>query len=434
MEKIVYVNTTLPGNMDVDVQSNETTQNKSNVTMDNTLVTIQMIVKFSYTYLLPFIIGMGIIGNIMSFVVFTFSRLKRMSTSVYLAALALSDTGFLFCVVIGMVDSRLELSILNNTGICEFVVYLTYVFSFTSVWYVNAFTTELYIAVCYSSKVARICTRAFARKATIGLTVFALLFYTFAFKTAQVMEMGGQKMCVPYVDNKETLIAVSVLDTILTLIVPFTMIIVMTARIMADITGVYRSNMNTDSNASTGSDHDMAAESAAAQVSPNDESLNRQANRAQTKITRMLVVVVLVFLLLNLPIHITRLQSFIRSLIQTDYYPAQSEVVCQQIFQIPFYINFAVNFILYSACGKTFRSAMINLHCCRCRCSCMQNCLSHIGFRRETPNLDRLDNNHSRLVDIHLSAIRHDLPSMDSDFVCPSPPCFIREETSDQLL
>ena len=51
-------------------------------------------------YLLPLISVIGCIGNVLSFVVFTTTYLRRLSSSVYLAALAVADTIFLlvlFC-------------------------------------------------------------------------------------------------------------------------------------------------------------------------------------------------------------------------------------------------------------------------------------------------------------------------------------------------
>jgi hypothetical protein len=49
-------------------------------------------------YLIPIIVGVGIVGNTVSFLVFTATYLRRMSSSVYLAALAVVDTVFLILV------------------------------------------------------------------------------------------------------------------------------------------------------------------------------------------------------------------------------------------------------------------------------------------------------------------------------------------------
>ena len=49
-------------------------------------------------YFTPIIIFVGLIGNITSFFVFVTTSLRHLSSSVYLAALALADSGFLFQV------------------------------------------------------------------------------------------------------------------------------------------------------------------------------------------------------------------------------------------------------------------------------------------------------------------------------------------------
>ena len=61
---------------------------------------ILRIVNVLDLYLLPLISIIGFIGNVLSFVVFTTTYLRRLSSSVYLAALAVADTIFLlvlFC-------------------------------------------------------------------------------------------------------------------------------------------------------------------------------------------------------------------------------------------------------------------------------------------------------------------------------------------------
>ena len=50
-------------------------------------------------YLLPLISVVGCIGNVLSFVVFTTTYLRRLSSSVYLAALAVADTIFLLVLL-----------------------------------------------------------------------------------------------------------------------------------------------------------------------------------------------------------------------------------------------------------------------------------------------------------------------------------------------
>jgi len=78
----------------------------------------------------------------------------------------------------------------------------------------------------------------------------------------------------------------------------------------------------------------------------------------------MLLLVSTVFLLLNIPSHAVRVYVFLKSTIDPSYVPCRLLVLVQKIIQHLFYVNFATNFLLYSACGKAFRRATYRLVWC----------------------------------------------------------------------
>jgi len=78
----------------------------------------------------------------------------------------------------------------------------------------------------------------------------------------------------------------------------------------------------------------------------------------------MLLLVSTVFLLLNIPSHAVRVYVFIRSTVDPTYLPGRLLVLVQKVIQHLFYVNFATNFLLYSACGKAFRRATYRLVWC----------------------------------------------------------------------
>ncbi|XP_060079027.1 thyrotropin-releasing hormone receptor-like [Ylistrum balloti] len=431
MQDVSYNTTISNGSVDTNYQDEDDEDN----------VALQTLVIYANRYLLPIIIVTGFLGNTISFFVFICSRLKRISTSVYLAALSISDTGFLFCVGFGWLDA-MGIRFFHTNGICQIVVYMTFVFSFTSVWYVNAFTIEMYVAVFHSTKSAKVCKPRFARRAVIGLTSFAALFYMFAFWTAKVATDGTEQKCMSTSSDRDTMMVLSILDTFLTLLLPFSMIIFMTTRLLIDISRLYKktpenrngSNNNSvsdsqlDSNESTGA-HDRVA---------------KQAVKAQAKLKRMLVVVVIVFVVLNLPSHAIRVQFFFRSITESHYAVSRTEIYWQHIVQILYYTNFAVNFVLYSACAKSFRHALLRLPLASCAddCSCIRNPFSILLNKKirkgklsdVSSPIGRNDGNiNSRLVEIHLSEIQiSQLPSLDSEYVCQSPPCLLSPEQAIQ--
>ena len=398
------------------------------------------IVIYANKYLLPIIICTGFIGNTISCAVFLRTKLKRISTSVYLAALSISDTGFLLCLGFGWLHV-MGVDLFHTEVICQIVVYMTFVFSFTSVWYVNAFTFEMYVAVFHHTRAPTLCTPRFAKKFVIGMTVFACLFYSFSLSTAKVTVVGTEKKCMPTPNDQVPMMVLSFLDTFMTLLIPFTMIIFMTTRLLFDISRVYRSNDrrsqdNTDVTSESGIDRPLDSHE-----DPDEavERGQRQALKAQAKLTRMLVVVVLVFLVLNLPSHAIRVQSFFRSITESAYITTRTEFYSQHLVQLLYYFNFAVNFVLYSVCAKSFRAALTTL--CRDSCrnrnpdiaSCYRRLVSVFGFKPTVTEVtghngydESMNNGNSRLVEIHLSEIHFSqIPSFDSQYVCESPPCLL---------
>lgn len=105
----------------------------------------------------PTIVIFGSIGNILSVIVFFKTKLRKLSSSYYLAALGISDTVFLLVAFVTWLNF-LSINIYNKGGYCEIFTYLSGLCSFLSVWFVVAFTIERYIAVLYPLKRQSMCT------------------------------------------------------------------------------------------------------------------------------------------------------------------------------------------------------------------------------------------------------------------------------------
>lgn len=113
--------------------------------------------EFLYHYYIPTIVIFGCIGNILSVIVFCRTKLRKLSSSYYLAALGISDTIFLL-VAFATWLNFVNINIYNQRMFCEFFTYLSGLCSFLSVWFVVAFTVERYIAVQYPLKRQSMCT------------------------------------------------------------------------------------------------------------------------------------------------------------------------------------------------------------------------------------------------------------------------------------
>ena len=83
---------------------------------------------FLNLYYLAAIIMFGILGNALSFLVFTRTHLKLRSSSYYLAALALADLGFLVTLLVVWLN-HFDIDLFNRPGFCQALVYLSSVSS-----------------------------------------------------------------------------------------------------------------------------------------------------------------------------------------------------------------------------------------------------------------------------------------------------------------
>ena len=279
--------------------------------------------------------------------------LRELSSSVYLAALALSDNGFLLCVLISWANN-VSFDLYHRQGWCQMFVYLTYVFSFLSVWYVVGFTVERFIAVCFPFRRSAMCTLRRAKIVVSCMALGALVAYSFALWTSEVQQtvMGPQCYTAPGYNN--FLYVVSNTDTVVTLVIPWLLILSLNVRIACSVSQLYRKRQQiTAKRASSNLD------------TPVRHHHGRSANtrqvvhaNSQVKVTKMLLVVSTIFLVLNLPSHAFRVHIDVTRLINAEYNPSYIYLRWKTLVLYVYYLNFAVNFFLYSFCGKNFRLAL----------------------------------------------------------------------------
>ena len=91
--------------------------------------------RYANTFLLPLVIGLGVVGNALSFCVFRFTALRNYPSNVYLSALAVADCGFMVALFVNWLGV-LHVPLVHLPVVCRINVYGGYVFGFLSVWLV----------------------------------------------------------------------------------------------------------------------------------------------------------------------------------------------------------------------------------------------------------------------------------------------------------
>ncbi|XP_075234988.1 uncharacterized protein LOC142332427 [Lycorma delicatula] len=374
------------------------------------------ILDYFHIYYIPTIILVGLIGNLLSCIVFLKTHLKMRSSSYYLAALATADFGFLATLLCVWLNNNIGLQVFNKEGWCQGLVYASSVFSFLSVWLIVAFTVERFIAVQYPLHRPHMCTVERAKTIVLSLTILALLVHCYSFFTAGITDIGhGDKICDMRENYREAMRIINIIDSIVTLIVPLILIIVMNTMITRNLLkfgkrlqqqnsssetmqpcSEFHMNQTVHSNSSNKirrggsqqsfhSSNSRQGHSSASQIGLPQAATTRLTNaildtppqtsrcihirssstnlvsiKMQQSITKMLLLISTVFIILNLPSYVIRLYVFVCfSLWRRN---VSSSLWCmQQFFMLLYYTNFSINFLLYSMCGITFRRCLWQL-------------------------------------------------------------------------
>ena len=187
-------------------------------------------------YYLAVIIIFGMVGNILNFLVFTRTHLKLRSSSYYLAALALADLGFLLTLLVVWLN-HVGVDLFNRQGFCQALVYTSSVCSCLSVWLIVAFTIERLIAVQYPLQRPYMCTVRRAKIIISVLTLTTLTCHVYSLFTAGITDAGpdGKSICDLLPAYYRFMHVVNLLDTVLTLVIPFILIVVMNTLIAKNL-------------------------------------------------------------------------------------------------------------------------------------------------------------------------------------------------------
>ena len=314
--------------------------------------TLEWLTKALYVYLVPVVCIFGIFGNILSFKVFVFTSFRKYSSSIYIAALSLSDTTFLCALLLSWLSNgRIGLFFGHFPVWCHLMIYVTYVCSFLSVWYVVLIMIDRYIVVCHPLYVSQWCSKRKARIARGIVTVCGILLYVYTFFAAEVTGLNCTIQAKSFVIR--ILSAFIYVDTAITFVIPVAVIFFLNIIVIISIRRFqFRHRMKERSSAVT------------------QEMESNVLSKAQYRITRTFILVSVMLLLTNVPSHGIRFYILLKGLIrEEDSLLIQAQLLCQ----ILYYINFATNFLLYSVSSRMFRRYLSFKFMCCCRCERRHN-------------------------------------------------------------
>ncbi|KAG6442778.1 hypothetical protein O3G_MSEX002511 [Manduca sexta] len=290
------------------------------------LATEQQVANLLNIYYTPLLVVLGSVGNLLSVFVFYNSKLWLQPTSRYLTAVALSDTLFLTQLLPPWMNAVRLTGLFNHWGFCQVFVYLSYVTCCLSNWLVVAFTVERFMAVVYPLRRTSMCSVNRSQIIIGTLVLLAMILNLPVFRFA----VPTGKNCNIDFDYLDQAAQFNVADTVLSFTIPLMVITIMNAWIMV---GVWRL------------EHGRARPR---------RMLSNQ--RAQQRVTRMLLIVSSVFVALNLPAYTMRICAYAYNMSEKEY--SGRYAALQQVALLFFNTNFGINFVLYCLSGQNFRRAL----------------------------------------------------------------------------
>lgn len=129
-------------------------------------------------YVPPILLVLGVVGNLLSFIILMRRSMRGCSTYLYLAVLSITDT---LVLIVGLL--RLWVGELtgydprdHTNGMCKAINVVGYTISIYSVWLIVAVTVERYVAICYPLQSLSLCNRRRACHVILGLliTIFSI--------------------------------------------------------------------------------------------------------------------------------------------------------------------------------------------------------------------------------------------------------------------
>ena len=304
-------------------------------------VTLTVLMKLA-----PVLFAIGVPGNIFTIIIMRKKSNRRLSCSIYLIALAVSDCGVVVQNLYGWVISEIvrfqAFAKMQLQWDCILNTYVLYSTAMNGTFIIIAMTFDRWIAVCHPLKASAICTRHRAAVTTFTLAVFSLVFnLSHIFTTKKIYGV-----CTGYAIGGLFSVIHSWFSIAIYAVIPFILLMIMNVMIIKSIR--------------TSSVFQGTSSFKGKPVG----SVNSSKHHDR-QLTVMLVTVSFVFLLLTLPQYGRLVAGKI-----WNYRASQRDY---DIYLVVFILtnrllvlNSAINFFLYCLGGSRFRKDFVSLLICCC--------------------------------------------------------------------
>uniref|UniRef100_A0A4X2LPR5 Thyrotropin-releasing hormone receptor n=1 Tax=Vombatus ursinus TaxID=29139 RepID=A0A4X2LPR5_VOMUR len=296
-------------------------------------------------FLVLLICGVGIIGNMMVVVVVLTTRDMRTPTNCYLVSLALADLMVLLAAGLPNVSDSLAGQWIYGHAGCLCITYFQYLGINVSSCSIMAFTVERYIAICHPIRAQTVCTVSRAKRIITGVWVVTSAYCMLWFFLVDINVTKSQSLECGYKVSRNLYLPIYLLDFAIFFVTPLVV-----ATVLYGLIGriLFLSSLS----------HIPSCAGTEEPGKAGGRSRTRGALSSRKQVTKMLVVVVVLFAVLWMPY---RTLVLVNSFMDHPYLDPWFLLFCR----ICVYANSAINPIVYNLMSQKFRMAFKRL----CKCS-----------------------------------------------------------------
>ena len=310
------------------------------------------------TYVPPFLLCIGTVGNVLSFCVLMRRSMRVTSTYNYLAVLALVDTLVLYVGLLRKWLAHLDVYDItaHSDWSCKLINMIVYTLTVSSVWLLIAVTVDRYIATVHGIHAQTMCTRRRAARVITAILIFFTLFHSHFLWTMELTKST-------YTDSFHCRSAANFvffvekvwpwIDGFLYCFAPFAIILILNTMIIVQVIRSRRHRRNITRTFMTGEATPLATP--------------RYAENS-FRVTVMLLLISFTFLFCTLPMAVVMIVRAFLSYENITLQQIASYRLASTISELLLYTNHSINFYLYLLSGHRFRQEMCSMvRCCCCR-------------------------------------------------------------------
>ena len=299
------------------------------------------VANFIRIYWFPVLIPIGLIGNVLSFLVMIKPNNRKVSTCIYMAAISVNDNIMICTCFHDYLVDVVQIHRYHSVE-CKIHAFTAFFALQNGTFQVLAMTLDKYIAIKWPHRAATYSTPRRAKMISVSLYICSFIYnITPGFLSGLI-----DGLCFGFSINNITSRVYSWFSFVLNAIIPFTLLIHMNFVIVKTVR-TSRKMFTTDD------------------INTRMEKRQKNMKSVENQLTIMLLLVTTLFFILLCPTYV-RFIYMLFAKRDTPITYANTMIIFEVSFKL-YVSNSGINFFLYCISGKRFRDDLKDILCCCCR-------------------------------------------------------------------